>query len=215
MPTTGFRPPIHVFIAHPGRTVREHLEDELAGTGVTVVGRAETGPEALDRVLALAPDVAALAADLPDLDGPALCRELRNQLPVCRVLLVADHDDDHSFDALLAGAYGCHLVTQPSMRFLHAVRGTMRREALPTPGWASRILTRYEELEAAEDDRLVPAPRLTPTEREVLLRLRDGETPKAIADRHRVPVHAVRIHASYAIIKLTRALADEELAASA
>jgi DNA-binding NarL/FixJ family response regulator len=215
VPTTGFRPPIHVFIAHSVRPMREHLEDELAGTGVTVVGRAETGPDALDRLLALAPDVAVLAADLPDLDGPALCHALRTELPACRILLVADHDDDHSFEALLAGAYGCHLVTQPSMRFLHAVRGTMRREALPTPGWASRILTRYEELEAAEDDRLVPAPRLTPTEREVLLRLRDGETPQAIADRHTVPVHAVRIHASYAIVKLTRALADEELAASA
>jgi DNA-binding CsgD family transcriptional regulator len=89
----------------------------------------------------------------------------------------------------------------------------MRREALPTPGWASRILTRYEELEAGELERRVPVPRLTPTEREVLQRLRDGETPQAIADRHTVPVHSVRIHASYAIVKLTRAIADEELEA--
>jgi len=214
VPTTGFRPPINVFIAHPGRAVREHLEDELAGTGVTVVGRADTGPDALDQILALVPDVAVLAADLPDLDGPALCARLRPALPACRILLVADHDDDHSFEGLLAGAYGCHLLTQPSMRFLHAVRGTMRREALPTPGWASRILTSYEELEATEGARRLPVPRLTPTELEVLQRLRDGETPQAIADRHTVPVHAVRIHASYAIVKLTRAIADEELAAA-
>jgi len=212
--TTGFRPPISAFIAHPNRAVREHLEDELAGTGVTVVGRAETGPDALDRILVLVPDVAVVAAELPELDGPAVCRELRTELPACRTLLVADHDDDHSFEGMLAGAYGCYLVTQPSMRFLHAVRGTMRREALPTPGWASRMLTRYDELEAAEDDRLVPAPRLTPTEQEVLRRLRDGETPQAIADRHTVSVHTVRIHASYAILKLTRAIADEAVAAT-
>jgi DNA-binding NarL/FixJ family response regulator len=213
--TTGFRPPISAFIAHPVRSVREHLEDELAGTGVTVVGRAESGPDARNRILALAPDVAVLAADLPDLDGPALCAIVHAALPACRILLVADHDDDHSFEGLLAGAYGCHLVTQPSMRFLHAVRGTMRREALPTPGWASRILTRYEELEATEGSRRLPVPRLTPTELEVLQRLRDGETPQAIADRHTVPVHSVRIHASYAIVKLTRAIADEALAETA
>lgn len=213
MPTTGFRPPINVFIAHPVRAMREHLEDELAGTGVTVVGRAESGTDAHDRILALVPDVAVLATDLPDLDGPALCAVVHRELPACRILMVADHDDDHSFESLLAGAYGCHLVTQPSMRFLHAVRGTMRREALPTPGWASRILTRYEELEATEDERRVPVPRLTPTEREVLQRLRDGESPRAIAERHTVPAHAVRIHASYAIVKLTRAIADEQLAA--
>jgi len=76
------------------------------------------------------------------------------------------------------------------------------------------MLTRYDELEAAEDDRLVPAPRLTPTEQEVLRRLRDGETPQAIADRHTVSVHTVRIHASYAILKLTRAIADEAVAAT-
>jgi DNA-binding NarL/FixJ family response regulator len=213
--TTGFRPPISALIAHPVRSVREHLEDELAGTGVTVVGRAETGPDALERVRVLVPDVAVLAADLPELDGPAICRVVRTELPACRILLLADHDDDHSFEGLLAGAYGCYLLSHPSMRFLHAVRGTMRREALPTPGWASRILTRYEELEAAEATRLVPVPRLTPTELEVLRRLRDGETPQAIADRHTVPVHSVRIHASYAIIKLTRAIADEAVAASA
>ena len=215
MATTGFRPPISALIAHPNRAVREHLEDELAGTGVTVVGRADAGPDALERIRALVPDVAILAADLPDLDGPALCRALRAELPACRILLVADHDDDHSFEGLLAGAYGCYLLSQPSMRFLHAVRGTMRREALPTPGWASRILSRYEELEAMEDERVVPIPRLTPTEREVLQRLRDGETPQAIADRHTVSVHTVRIHASYAMIKLTRAITDEAVAATA
>jgi two-component system response regulator DevR len=213
--TTGFRPPISAFIAHGNRAVREHLEDELAGTGVTVVGRAETGPAALDRIRDLVPDVAVLAAELPELDGPSVCRALRTELPACRVLLVADHDDDHSFEGLLAGASGCYLLTQPSMRFLHAVRGTMRREGLPTPGWASRMLTRYEELEAVEEARLVPIPRLTPTEREVLQRLRDGETPQAIADRHSVSVHTVRIHASYASIKLTRAIADEAVAATA
>jgi DNA-binding NarL/FixJ family response regulator len=210
--TTGFRPAISAFIAHPVRPVREHLEDELAGTGVTVVGRAETGPEALDGILRLVPDVAVIAADLPDLDGPAVCTAVRTELPACRILLVADHDDDHSFEGLLAGAYGCFLLTQPSMRFLHAVRGTMRREALPTPGWASRLLTRYEELEADEGSRLVPGPKLTATEREVLQRLRDGETPEAIAERHTVSVHSVRIHASYAIVKLTRAIADEAVA---
>ena len=215
MATTGFRPAINAFIAHGVRPVREHLEDELAGTGVTVVGRADSGPEALARILELVPDVAIVAADLPDLDGPAVCRAVRSELPACRILLVADHDDDHSFEGLLAGAYGCYLLTQPSMRFLHAVRGTMRREALPTPGWASRVLTSYDELEAAETTRRVPIPRLTPTEREVLQRLRDGETPQAIADRHTVPVHSVRIHASYAMIKLTRAITDEAVAASA
>ncbi len=215
MTATGFRPPINVFMAHPHRARREHLEDELAGTGVTVVGRAATGPDALTQILGVVPDVAVIAAELPDLDATELCRTLRSELPACRILVVADHDDDHCFEALLAGACGCFLPDQPSMRFLHAVRGTMRREALPTPGWARRILTRYEELEAIEDTRLVPIPRLTPTEREVLQRLRDGETPQAIADRHIVAVHAVRIHASYAIIKLTRAIADEAVAIGA
>ena len=85
----------------------------------------------------------------------------------------------------------------------------MRRESLPTPEWAKRIIELYQEMAASDDDRIIPAPSLTPTEQEVLNRIASGAPPDSIAELHGVTSHLVRLHAGYAIIKLYRAIADE------
>ena len=215
MSSLGFRPAITAFLAHPSAQTRHTLGDEVAGTGITIIGEAGNGRDALPAILDLAPDVALLSVDLPDLDGVEVCRALRAELPTCRVLLLAEHDDELAYQGLLAGAYGCYLLTDPPLPLVKAVRGTMRRESLPTPEWARRILASYNELATHDKDRIVPAPRLTPTESEVLTRLAEGVDPATIAEMHDVTAHLVRLHAGYAIIKLYRAVADEELVQAA
>lgn len=215
MSIRGFRPAITAYLAHPSAQTRRTLGDEVAGTGITIIGESGSGGEALAAIIDRAPDVALLSVDLPDLDGTALCQALRSELPSCRVLLLAEQDDELAYRGLLAGAYGCYLLTDPPLPLVKAVRGTMRRESLPTPEWARRILARYDELAAAESERIVPSPHLTPTESEVLARVAEGRTPDQIAELHDVTAHLVRLHAGYAIIKLYRAIADEQLVRSA
>ena len=88
MTTVGFRPPITVFLAHPDTTIRQSINDEVAGTGITIVGESDNGDDALEKMLELAPDVALIAVD-PALDGLSVCAALRATLPVCRALLLA------------------------------------------------------------------------------------------------------------------------------
>lgn len=211
----GFRPTIRVFIAHPDAAVRELLRAEVEGEGIVVVGESGDGSEALTMMRDLVPDVPLLAVELPGTGGADVCAALRRELPVCRVLLVAETDDDRAWQGLAAGAYGCWLRDAPQLSLARAVRGTMRRESLPTPIWASRILDAYAHLEAHADQRVVPAPALTDTEREVLERIATGATPDDLADEYDVTAHRVRVHAGYAIVKLYRALADEQLARTA
>ena len=215
MPASGFRPAITAYLAHENPGTRAALHDEVAGTGITIVGESGNGREALDRIIDLVPDVALLSVDLPELSGPAVCAALRSELPSCRVLLLAARDDDAAYEGLLAGAYGCYLLNDPPMTLVKAVRGTMRRESLPSPGWARRILTEYEDLAAHEEDRIVPAPHLTPTELEVLTRMAESKTPSEIAELHDVTAHLVRLHAGYAIIKLYRGIVDEQFVRAA
>lgn len=215
MSTLGFRPPIAVYLAHPDAAIRQAMTDDLAATGIHIVGETGTGEEALEQILDLVPDVALVAIDLPGLDGIEICRRLRRELPSCRVLNVA-RDDEHPMvvEGLEAGAYGCHLTTSPAVPLVRAIRGTMRGESLPTTSWAVRILDEYRALGATEHDRVVPAPKLTPTEQEVLNRLAAGTSIPEIARLHDVTSHMVRLHAGYAIIKLYRALSDEALVAT-
>lgn len=215
MPASGFRPAITAFLAHENPGIRSTLHDEVAGTGITIVGESGSGTDALERIIDLVPDVALLSVDLPELSGPAVCAALRNDQPSCRVLLLAARDDDAAYEGLLAGAYGCYLLNDPQMTLVKAVRGTMRRESLPSPGWARRILTEYEDLAALEDDRIVPPPHLTATELEVLTRIAESKTPSEIAELHDVTAHLVRLHAGYAIIKLYRGIVDERFVRAA
>ena len=214
VPASGFRPAITAFLAHENPGIRSTLHDEVAGTGITIVGESGNGADALERIVEIVPDVALLSVDLPERNGPAVCAALRDELPACRVLLLAARDDDAAYEGLLAGAYGCYLLNDRPMTLVKAVRGTMRRESLPSPGWARRILTEYEDLDAIEDERIVPSPHLTPTELEVLTRVAESKSPAEIAEMHDVTAHLVRLHAGYAIIKLYRAIVDERFVRS-
>lgn len=211
MTSGGFRPPITLYLAHPSQQTRQSLGDQVAGTGITVIGESGNGREAIDQIRELVPDVALLAVDLAGIDGAEACAALRGDVPACRVLLVAEHDDELAYAGLLAGAYGCYLLSDPPTTLVKAIRGTMRRESLPTPYWAGRILASYRDLAEADDDRIVPAPRLTTTEADILEQIHQGRTPHQIAEERDTTSHDVRLHAGYAIIKLSRAIADEQL----
>lgn len=208
LPST-FHPPIEAVVAHPDGAVRQAMVAELAAAGVTVVGETGDGSDAVALVRRFVPDVALLATELPGTDGVGACRDLRVDLPVVRVLLIADHDDEDAIGGLRAGAYGCWLRTAPQTTLADAVRGTMRRESLPTAGWATEILESYATLVDEAATRFVPAPTLTPMEHDVLARLAVGETPAQVATAFEITSHMVRLHVGYAIVKLYRAIADE------
>ena len=83
--------------------IRRLLQSQLKlrGYAVEAVG---TGPEALDSIALSAPNLMLLDLSLPEMDGIAVCRNLRewSQLPV--ILLTANDEVDSKIAALDAGA---------------------------------------------------------------------------------------------------------------
>ena len=75
--------------------------------GFTVVGRAQSGAEAVEQAAALSPDLVLMDVEMPDMDGLETTRRLK-ALPISpRVLLVSIYDSDaRRFDAAAAGADG-------------------------------------------------------------------------------------------------------------
>ncbi len=71
------RPPL-VLIANDQEWTARSLESILEAEGYTVL-RAYTGRQAVDRALAERPDLVILDRQLPDLDGPSVCRLLRDE----------------------------------------------------------------------------------------------------------------------------------------
>ncbi|HEY8477352.1 MAG TPA: response regulator transcription factor, partial [Chloroflexota bacterium] len=72
-----------------------------------VVGEAATAAEAVERALALRPDVVVMDIRLPGKSGIDACREIVRQAPEVQVIMLTSYaEDDLVFEAIEAGAAG-------------------------------------------------------------------------------------------------------------
>lgn len=141
------------------------------------------------------PDVVVVDLATPRLDAVGLCRQLSDESPVTRVLLVGDQIEA-PVEAIAAGAAGAASVATFDDDIDGTVRRVARGEGVLTQLWASSLVD--------QDD----GPRFTATEREVLQRLAKGGTVESVASMHEVPSHVVGLHAGYALAKVHRAATD-------
>jgi DNA-binding NarL/FixJ family response regulator len=115
--------PIRVLFAddHPAwrRTVRVLLE----APDIEIVGEAEDGAQAIDRLQALRPDVAVLDLDMPHKDGLAVARAVRDlRLPTRTLLLTVTASRAVLERARSCGATGYVLKDDAATDLLACVR---------------------------------------------------------------------------------------------
>ncbi len=121
------------------RGLRAMLEAEA---GLSVVGEAVDGQEALDQVRQHQPDVAILDVRMPKLDGIRACKAIKRDVPTTQVLILSAYDDDHYvFGLLEAGATGYVLKDAPDEEIIAAVRAAGRQEPYLTPKLRERTAT--------------------------------------------------------------------------
>jgi DNA-binding NarL/FixJ family response regulator len=99
---------LRIMIADDHEIVRKGVRDVIEGhPGWHVIAEASDGQQALELALKEKPDVAVLDVALPLLNGVALTRRLRKDVPSTKVLLFTMHDDDETVSSgLAAGARG-------------------------------------------------------------------------------------------------------------
>ncbi|MGZ4360266.1 MAG: response regulator, partial [Gaiellaceae bacterium] len=99
--------PARVLIVDDHDLFRTGLRNLLVENGVTVVGEAGTGSEALRLVRELVPDVVVMDLNMPGMRGVEATRRITSDAPLTRVLvLTISEDDSDVVDAILAGACG-------------------------------------------------------------------------------------------------------------
>lgn len=97
--------------------------------GVTIVGAAENGAEALALAKALSPDVALVDVEMPGMDGFAVAKELETLAPSCAVvMLTAYRDCDLQARAQAAGARA--LVEKGEDGFLLSILHSLDRSVV-------------------------------------------------------------------------------------
>jgi two-component system response regulator DevR len=177
------------------RGVRELLEAE---PDLEVVGEASSVEEALARIPAVRPQVAVLDVRLPDGNGVALCRELRDLQPdLACVMLTSFADDEALLDAVLAGAAGYVLKDVRGNALIEGIRTVAAGGSLLDPRAASLVLERLRA--PAKVD---PLAGLSEQERKILTLIGEGLTNREIAARLFLAEKTVKNYVSNVLTKL-------------
>jgi two-component system response regulator DevR len=177
------------------RGVRELLEAEA---DFAVVGEASSVEEALARIPAVRPQVAVLDVRLPDGNGVALCRDLRDLLPDLACLMLTSFADDEALlDAVLAGAAGYVLKDVRGNALVEGIRTVAAGGSLLDPRAASLVLERLRA--PAKVD---PLASLSDQERKILTLIGEGLTNREIASRLFLAEKTVKNYVSNVLAKL-------------
>ena len=152
-----------------------------AEPGLTIVGEAADGAEAVALVPAAKPDVVLMDVRMPKLDGIAACERICAAADPPRVLMLTTFDlEDYVYAALRAGASGFLLKDAPADQLVEAIEVVARGDAQLAPQ-ITRLLIEEVAKRPAVDRHAHPwLDALTERESEVLrLMSRGRPTPRS------------------------------------
>ena len=86
---------MRVLIADDNALVREGIAEILADNAWEVCGQVSNGPETLEQVRILRPDVVLLDISMPGTNGLKIAATIRHDIPAVKVVIVSQHDFDH------------------------------------------------------------------------------------------------------------------------
>jgi DNA-binding NarL/FixJ family response regulator len=179
--------------------LRRALESE---SGFRVVGETSDGRSALDSIRTLAPDVAILDIGLPEMDGCALARTIREErLPVEIVFLTICDDGDVFEKALEWDVKGYLLKDCTDVDIVRCVRAVSRGQHFTSPVMMTYLVNKTRRIEKF----IQQAPglqQLTRQERAILTLVARDKTSKEIAQEMGIAQKTVDAHRSNICRKL-------------
>jgi DNA-binding NarL/FixJ family response regulator len=171
--------------------------------GLTVVGEAGDGIEAVRVARAERPDVILMDVRMPERDGLTATRQICADpaLAATRILVLSMFElDEYVYEALRAGASGFLLKDTRPEDLIGAIRRTHDGESLFAPSILTRLVEHY--VGAPRTTRPAPAGPLTSREAEVLTLIGRGLSNDRIADHLTISVKTVKTHVSHLLAKL-------------
>lgn len=178
--------------------------------GLSVVGQAATGREAVQLAEELDPDVICMDVQMPDMDGLEATRAITASGSRAAILILTTFDrDDFLFESLQAGASGFLLKTADAEELIEAVVALAKGDGLLAPQVTRRVLERFarrprpvQDETPVQEKGSVQEKGFTGRERDVLLLMAGGLSNAEIAEKLVVGETTVKTHVSNVLMKL-------------
>lgn len=192
--------PIRVMVVDDHAIIRKGIRAVLdLVPDIDLVGEAEDGKQAITLDLELTPDVILMDLMMPEMNGIACIKQIREKRPkACILVLTNFAGEDMIFPAIKAGAMGYHLKDSSPETLEEAIRQVYRGEPSLHPLIAKKVL---EELHAPPEGQGVYET-LTKRELEVLSLIAQGLENREIASQLVVSEATIRTHVSNILGKL-------------
>lgn len=132
---------IKVLIADSHPIVRLGVKEILAAAqGFEVIGDVSTTAELFDTLSEVTPDVVMLEMDIPEINGIATLRKIKNDFPGTKVLMFSGQSEDvYALSTIRAGAFGYLSKTADVDYILSALRKVAEGNMFITNELAQRL----------------------------------------------------------------------------
>jgi len=183
--------PVTLFLADDHPLLRMGLSLAFqAKDNIRLIGEADNGFDAIEKIKTLKPDVALLDIDMPGLSGTAAIRVLRKIYPDMKILVLSTYNDEHYIrEAMSAGANGYIMKTVDIDNLVDIIISFNAGREVVSPYLLDLGISPQQEIGKEDADF-----NLTKREKQILRCLAEGKDNKQISSGLYLSVETVKTH---------------------
>ncbi len=180
--------------------IRSVLE---TGGDITVCGMACDGAEAVEMAQKLKPDVILMDIRMPNMNGVAATKKIKDILPDCKIIVLTTFDDsDYILSAINNGASGYLLKDIGSTALIDAIRNAYAGDTILPSKIAKKITDAALMVSSDREIKLKRAYGLSDREAGIAMMLSEGFTNRQIASALKLTDGTARNYISTIYLKL-------------
>ncbi len=185
-------------------TLAEGTKSVLETSGdITVVGVAGDGGEAVALAEGLKPDVVLMDIRMPNMNGVAATKKIKETLPDCKIIILTTFDDsDYILSAINNGASGYLLKDIGSTALIDAIRNAYAGDTILPSKIAKKITDAALMVSSDREIKLKRAYGLSDREAGIAMMILEGFTNRQIASALKLSDGTSRNYISTIYLKL-------------
>lgn len=192
---------IKIVVADDHQLFREGLVNLLENDdAIEVIGKAENGKDAMEKVFELKPDVLITDIAMPEMNGMEATRQIKKKMPGLKIVALSMHSDKQFVKGMLEAGTDAYLLKNCThQQLLEAVHSVYNGKKYLSEDITELVISGYLDGPNAVDDNYAE---LSEREKEIFILLAEGVSTREIGEKLFISVKTVGTHKQNILEKL-------------